>query len=142
MPELLTDLLRVLYDLLQIVLVLLQMAFVVLPVGLWCAWWLWCVNWKKAGPVLAAGGWLPVVLLMFISALAWSRISPATFNWLGFPIANGLWQLGIVTGLTLLAFFCGWVQGRLGWTPAEVSFEPPAPEHGHGHGHHGHQAHH
>jgi hypothetical protein len=37
--------------------------------------------------------------------------------------------------LALVALFCGWLQDQLGWTPEEVSFEPPAAEHGH-HGHH------
>jgi hypothetical protein len=114
----------------------------ILLIVLWCAWWLWCVNWKKAWPILSEGGWVPVVLLMFIVALAWSRISPATCRCLGFPIANFFWQLIGVTGLTLLALFSGWVQGRLDWTPAAVSFEPPAHEHGHGHGHHHHGGHH
>jgi hypothetical protein len=112
--------------------VLLQL----LPVGLWCAWWLWCVNWKKAWPVLAEGGWVPVVLIMVVAALAWSRIWPMTCNCLGFPIPNFFWQLGGVVSLTLLALFCGWVQGRLDWTPNEVSFDPPAQEHGHHGGHH------
>ena len=111
-----------------------------LPGGLWCVWWLFCVNWKKTWPVLSQGGWMPVVLLMVVTALAWSRIFPSTCNCLGFPIANFLWQLLEVIGFTLLALFCGWVQGRLGWLPPEVHFEPPA--HHHGHGHHAHAAHH
>jgi hypothetical protein len=46
-------------------------------------------------------------------------------------------QLVAVTGLALLALFSGWLQGILGWAPAEISVEPPAAHHGHGH-HHGH----
>jgi hypothetical protein len=110
-----------------------------LPVGLWCAWWLWCVNWKKTWPVLAEGGWMPVVLLVLIVALAWSRIFPSQCTCLGFPIANFVWQLGGVTALVLMALFCGWVQGQLNWTPPEVSFEPSPTEDA---GHHGHAAHH
>ena len=97
-----------------------------LPGGLWCAWWLCCVNWKKTWPVLAGGGWAPVLLLMLVAALAWSRIFPASCNCLGFPIANFIWQLGSVTALVLVALFCGWLQGRFGWTPPDVSFEPAA----------------
>src|ERR1700722_8631887 len=99
MPDLLTDLLRLLFDLSQLLLVLLQMGLYVLPIGLWCVWGLCCVNWKKAHVVLVEGGWLPVALLMFISALAWSRLFPSTCNCLGFPIPNFLWQLGGVPGL-------------------------------------------
>jgi hypothetical protein len=108
--------------------------------GLWCVWWLLCVNGKKAWAVLGQGGWAPVVLLVLVAALAWSRIFPATFNRLGFPIANFVWQLLVVIGWTLAAMFCGWVQGQFGWAPAEVEFDPPAPAHGHDD--HAHAAHH
>ena len=109
-----------------------------LPGGLWCAWWLWCVDWKHAWPVLARGGWIVVALLTFVSALAWSGVSPSECRCLGFPLGNFWWQLGACTTLVLVALFCGWVQGRLGLTPAEVTFDPPEPhdEQGHGHDHH------
>ncbi len=102
-----------------------------LPAGLWCAWWLWGVNWKHAWHVLSGGGWVGVLLLTFLSALAWSRVFPR-------PVANFWWHLGASTGLVLAALFCGWLQGVLGWQPAEVSFDPPADDHGH----HAHAAHH
>jgi hypothetical protein len=75
---------------------------------------------------------------MFIVSLAWSRIDPEPSTRLSFTIPNFLWQLLAVTGLVLLALFCGWVQDKLHWTPAEVSFDPPPPEAGHGHHGHGH----
>jgi hypothetical protein len=100
-----------------------------LPVALWCAWWLWGVNWKKAWPVLAGGAWAPVVLLMVMAALVWSRIAPASCDCLGFPVANFWWQLGAVGALVTLALFCGWVQGRLDWTPQEINLEPPPASH-------------
>ena len=111
-----------------------------LPAGLWCAWWLWGVNWKTAQGVLARGGWVGVVLLTFLIALAWSRIFPRSCDCLGVTIPNFWWQLGASIALLLTALFCGWLQGKLGWEPAEVSFDPP--EDHHGHGHHGHAAHH
>ena len=94
----------------------------------WIAWWLWGVNWKKLWPVLAQGAWVPLVLLMLLSALAWSRIAPS-------EAANFWWQLGAITLLVSLTLLCGWIQGILGWTPVEVNLEPPAPS-AHGHGHH------
>jgi hypothetical protein len=106
-----------------------------LPGGLWCAWWLWCVNWKHAWPVLARGGWIVVVLLTFVSALAWSGVFPSSCDRLGFPLVNFWWQLGACTTLALVALFCGWLQGRLGLTPAEVTFDPVEHHGDHGHGH-------
>lgn len=117
---------------------LLRDSLWLLPGGLWCAWWLWCVNWKKAWPALAAGGWAVVVLLVFVSALAWSATFPVdSRRFLGVPLPGFWYHLVACSALALVALFCGWVQDRMGWAPAEVSFDPPAQEHGH-HGPHGH----
>lgn len=101
----------------------------------WVAWWLWGVNWQKAWPVLARGAWVPVVLLVLIAALAWSRIMPSQWTVAGaITLPNFWWQLGAVSGLACVALFCGWFQGVMGWTPADVEVDPPAQvEHGHGH---------
>lgn len=108
----------------------------------WLAWWLLAANWHRIWPVLGRGAWAPLVLLLVVSALVWSRIAPSQCNCLGFPVANFWWQLGAVGLLACVTFFCGWLQGILGWTPPEINLEPPAhAEHGHGHGHgdaHGH----
>lgn len=119
---------------------LLGVLLALLPGGLWCAWWLWCVNWKKAWPVLADGGWVVVVLIVLVSALAWSGTFPVETRrrFLGVPLANFWYQLVACTALALVALFCGWVQDKLGWTPEEISFDPPAPEPGHAHHAHGH----
>jgi hypothetical protein len=100
---------------------------VVLPWVVWCVWWLWAVNWKRAWPALAQGAWVPAVLLVVVAALAWSRIVGADF-WV---------CLGWVAVMAAVALFCGWLQGAFGWTPAEISLEPPAAhvheEHFHDH---------
>jgi hypothetical protein len=99
---------------------------VLLSVGLWVVWWLWAVNWQRLWPVLARGAWAPAVLLLLMSTVVWSRLVPGHFAW----------QLGMVAALACLALFCGWLQGRLHWTPREVSVEPPAvSDDGHGHSH-------
>jgi hypothetical protein len=139
-----SELLDALENLFQIIGKLLaEQQGLVLPALLlvaWVAWWLWAVNWKKAWPVLAAGGWVPLVLLMVVAALAWSRLAPSDCSCLGFvSVANFWWQLGEIGLFVAVALFCGWLQGHYGWTPAEVDLEPPAhEEHGHGsaHGHH------
>jgi hypothetical protein len=106
--------------------------------GLWCAWWLWGVNWIRLWPALAKGAWLPAVLLAAIAAIVWAQIEPSQCDFLGLAtIANGWWQQGIVALFLALALFCGWLQGYFGWMPEEISLEPPL-EHDHGHA----QAHH
>ena len=111
-----------------------------IAVLLWMAFWLFAINWKKMWAVLAAGAWLPLVLLGLMSAVVWSRISPTPCSCLGFvTLPNMLWQLGAVTGLIGLALFSGWLQEQLGYAPHETSVEPAPAGHGHHHGHgHGH----
>jgi hypothetical protein len=127
----------------QLVIVLSRLGAELLLLGLswslllaWVAWWTFGVNWQKTWKVLAQGAWVPLVLLSVTGAFVWSRIAPTKFNFLNLLVVpNFWWQLvgvGLLVGLTL---FCGWVQGVLGWTPAEVSLEPPAPS---GHDHHPH----
>jgi hypothetical protein len=100
---------------------------VVLPWVAWCAWWLGATNWKRTWPALAQGAWVPVVLLMVMAALGWSRMAGTDFRvclgWVGVAVA--------------VALLCGWLQGVLGWTPAEINLEPPA-DHGHGDDFHDH----
>jgi hypothetical protein len=104
-------------------------------VAVWCIWWLCAVNWRKMWPVLAEGAWAPAVLLLAMSAMAWSFLDPRDCPCLGSRIPNGWWQLIDVCCLAALALFCGWLQGYYGWTPQEISVEPPPVSHDHGHGH-------
>lgn len=103
--------------------------------GLWVAWWLGAVDWRKAWPVLGRGAWAPLLLLWVVAALVWSRVCPGGCVACGIP--NFWWQLGYVGMLLGIALICGWLQGLFRWAPAEISFDPPAHA-DHGHGHHGH----
>jgi hypothetical protein len=76
------------------------------------------------------------VLLMFLAAGVWSRLSPSSLDWPPLlSIPNFYWQLLGVAALVAVALFCGWLQGRLGWAPAEIELEPPPADHGHDHHH-------
>jgi hypothetical protein len=104
----------------------LKVALLVLFVG----WWLWGVNWRKAWPVLAEGGWMPLVLIGIMAAFVWSRIWPSTAILFGlFAVPNVLWQLGTVTLVIGLILFCGWLQTRYRTYPPEISLDPPPPSH-------------
>ena len=94
---------------------------------------LWAINWHKVRHFLRVGGWAPVILLMILVALVWSRIDPSACPQCGLP--NFWWQLGYVGMLAALAMFCGWVQTVLHWTPQDINLDPPAHGHGHSHGH-------
>ena len=107
----------------------------------WVAWWLWAVNWWKAFPALQGGAWLPLVLLIVVSALVWSRIAPSGYNFLGLAtLPNFWWQLVAVSLYVGIALFCGYLQIYFQWTPAEIPVGPPTG-HGDGHDSHGHDAH-
>lgn len=136
----------------QLVLVLGRLIVELLQLGLhyslllfYIAWWLRGVNWQKTWPVLRVGACVPFTLLLVLTALVWSQMSPRECTCLAIvTVPNFWWQLGAVGLLAGVALFCGWLQGILGWTPAELDLDPL--EHGHddhGHGHdasHAHEA--
>jgi hypothetical protein len=110
----------------------LSLTSVVLVV-LWCVFWLWAVNWRRTWSVLSAGAWVPVVLLVVVATLAWSRLAPDDNTFLGIGMPNFWAQLACVCALALLALFCGWLQTTFEWYPADVSLEPPAHHGPHDH---------
>jgi hypothetical protein len=115
---------------------LTSVLWALLPWAVWCVVWLGAVNWRKAWPMLAEGGWVPVVLLMIAASMAWAMIDARPCECLGFlEVPNGWWQLGVICTLAALALVCGWLQGYFAWTPPEISVEPPPVEHIHHDGH-------
>ena len=109
----------------------------VLPIVVLVAWCLWGIDWRKTWPVLAEGGWMPLILIGIMAGVVWSLVFPKSVILFGFiPVPNGLWQLGTVGLLICLALACGWIQGRLSWYPPEISFDPPAATHDHEHSAH------
>ncbi|MBL8793635.1 MAG: hypothetical protein JNM56_07010, partial [Planctomycetia bacterium] len=147
MNELAHSLWQVFLTVWQLVLVLGQLIGELLYLGLQygavlflVAWFLWGVNWQKTWPVLRRGAGVPFVLLVVLIALVWSQIVPSNASPLGLSVPNFWWQLGVVGLLAGVALFCGWLQGKMNWTPTEISLEPPDHGHDHSHGHdsHGH----
>lgn len=101
---------------------------------LWVVWWVRAVNWRHVWPVLSVGGWAPVLLVMVLVALVWSRLDEGPCP-CGLP--NFWWQLAYVGLFGVAALVCGWVQGIVNLAPPEISFDPPAvhDEHDHAHSH-------
>jgi hypothetical protein len=109
-----------------------------LPFVVLIVWCLWAVDWRKAWPVLAAGGWVPLVLIAVVAAVVWSLVFPTSALVFGLvDVPNGLWQLGAVALLIGIVLVGGWLQTRLGWYPPNISFDPPLSTglHDHDHGH-------
>jgi WD40 repeat protein len=99
----------------------LQVLVNCIPLMAWIAWCLWGVNWDKTWPVLAQGGWIPLVLIAVGGAFVWSQVAPSDRSFPGLSLVpNFYWQLGSVAGLIAVALFCGWLQGIMGWTPAAI----------------------
>jgi hypothetical protein len=149
--ELAHSLSQIFQTLWQLVLVLGRLIVELLYLGLQygavlflVAWCLLGINWQKTWPVLRQGACVPFTLLLVLIALVWSQMLPSECTCLAIvTVPNFWWQLGAVGLLAGVALFCGWLQGKFGWTPAEVDLDPP--EHGHGddHGHgdgHAHEA--
>jgi hypothetical protein len=106
-----------------------------LPGGLWCAWWLWCVDWKKLWPVLARGAWAPAVLMVLMAGMVWNQLDPVDLAWPGYYLPALVWHMGAAVLLAAIALTCGWLQGVFHWTPPEFPVHPAPVAHGHDHGH-------
>jgi hypothetical protein len=107
-----------------------------LPAALWCAWWLWCVDWKKLWPVLASGAWVPAVLFVAMGGAVWTQLDPRDLTWPGYYVPSLAWHLAGALLLAAVAMLCGWLQGVLAWAPPEFPVHPVPALHGHDHGHH------
>lgn len=106
-----------------------------LPMGILVVWFLLAVDWKKAWPVLAAGGWAPLVLIGLMGAYVWTLVWPRDLHLpLGY-LDNGLWQFLAAALLIGVVLLCGWLQSRWGHAPPEFNLDEPA-HHGGDHGHH------
>jgi hypothetical protein len=134
-PELTETVTQLGQTLVQLVLVLVQLVAQLFSLILqsalllaWIAWALFSIRWRKMWPTLAAGAWVPVVLLVVLAALVWSALNPVRVYPLGLPLPNFWWQLLVVGSIAGGTLFFGWLQGLLGWEPPEIVLDVPAHE--------------
>lgn len=111
--NLLESLVAVMRSLLDVVLALVQLILPWLPLLAWIGYWTFAVNWKKAWPILQRGGYIGLLLLMFLAVLIWGTVAPPpedTHTLFGLSVSNYAGKLIYVTALTCIALLCGSVQ--------------------------------
>ncbi|MCA9083576.1 MAG: hypothetical protein KDA81_05955 [Planctomycetaceae bacterium] len=135
--ELFQSLLNVFWSLLDVVVALVNVILPWLPLLAWMAFWSLAVNWAKAFDVLRRGGFIGVLLLMFLAVLVWGAVAPpveGTHSILGLTVSNYAGKFIYVTMLTCIALLCGSVQmsGTFG-SLIDFSNEEQTEEVHHGH---------
>ena len=144
--DLFSSLVNVLWSLLDVVVNLVRVILPWLPMLGWVGFWAFAVNWAKAFPILRRGGFIGVLLLMFVAVLVWAAVAPPENGkhlMLGLSVSNHAGKFIYVTMLTCIALLCGSAQlsgsfGRLGEFPEEPDDGHGHSSHGHGHSSHGH----
>ena len=140
--DLFSSLINVLWSLLDVVVNLVRVILPWLPLLAWIGFWTFAVNWAKAFPILRRGGFIGILLLMFVTVIVWGAVAPPVNGkhlMLGLSVSNYAGKFIYVTMLTCIALLCGSAQlsgafGRLG----EFADAPAEDDHGHhGHSDHG-----
>lgn len=148
--DLCSSLINVLWSLLDVVVNLVRVILPWLPLLAWVGFWTFAVNWAKAFPILRRGGFIGILLLMFVTVIVWGAVAPPVNGkhlMLGLSVSNYAGKFIYVTMLTCIALLCGSAQlsgafGRLGEFPEEPAEDDHGhhghSDHGHGHDSHGH----
>lgn len=113
------------------------------------AFWLFAVDWVKFRLVIIRGGWIGILLIVFMATLVWGLIAPPAgdhHNLLGLHVTNFVGKFVYVAALTVMMFLCGSVQlsGLCGsWArfPEDTPADDHHGHHAHGHGEHAHDHH-
>ena len=143
-------------SLLQLVTALWQLVvalfFVITPwaplIG-YLAFWLFAVDWVKLREVLVKGGWIGLLLIVFMTTLVWGLIAPPAGNFhnlLGLQLSNFAGKFAYVAALTVMMLLCGSVQlsglcGRWAYFPDITPLDGGHGHDDHGHDNHGHHGH-
>lgn len=136
--ELFHSLVNVFRSLLDVVMALVNVILPWLPLLAWMAYWSLAVNWVKAYDILRRGGFLGVLLLMFVAVVVWGAVAPpieGSHTVFGLTVSNYAGKFIYVTMLTCIALLCGSVQmsGTFGSLVNFSGEDAPADDHGHAH---------
>ena len=113
--DLFFSLVNVISSLLEVVVNLFRVILPWLPLLGWVGFWTFAVNWAKAFPILRRGGFIGLLLLMFVAVLVWSAVAPPIGGkhlMLGLSVGNHTGKFIYVTMLTCIALLCGSTSSR------------------------------
>lgn len=132
--ELLQSLVNVFWSLLDVIVALVRVILPWLPLLAWIAYWSFAVNWVKAFDILRRGGFIGILLLMFVAVIVWGAVAPpveGTHSLFGLTVSNYAGKFIYVTMLTCIALLCGSVQmsGTFGSLIDFSNEEQPAETH-------------
>ena len=111
--ELLQSLLNVFWSLLDVIVAFVHVILPWLPLLAWIAYWSLAVNWVKAFDIFRRGGYIGVLLLMFVAVIVWGAVAPpveGSHTVFGLTVSNYAGKFIYVTMLTCIALLCGSVQ--------------------------------
>ena len=134
--ELFYSLVNVLWSLVGVVVALIRVLIPWLPLLAWIAYWCLAVNWVKAYDILRRGGFIGVLLMMFVAVIVWGAVSPpveGSHTVFGLTVSNYTGKFIYVTMLTCIALLCGSVQmsGTFGSLISFSDEKTAVDEHGH-----------
>lgn len=145
MEAVFSSLLQLVTALWQLVVALLFVITPWAPLIAYLAFWLFAVDWVKLRDVLVKGGWIGLLLIVFMTTLIWGLIAPPVggyHNLLGLQLSNFAGKFAYVAALTVMMLLCGSIQlsGLCGRWAHFPEITPLDGGHGHDH-HHGHDDH-
>ena len=134
--DLLQSLVNVFWLLLDVVIAFVKVVVPWLPLLAWIAFWSLAVNWVRTFDILRRGGFIGVLLMMFMAVIVWGAVAPpieGTHSLFGLTVSNYAGKFIYVTMLTCIALLCGSVQmsGTFGSLIDFSAEDKPADAHAH-----------
>ena len=111
--ELFHNLQLLFWSLLNVVVSVVKVILPWLPLLAWVGFWTLAVNWVKAFDILRRGGFIGLLLLMFVAVLVWGAVAPPVLGHhklLGLVVGNYAGKFVYVTMLVCIALMCGSAQ--------------------------------
>jgi hypothetical protein len=111
--ELFHNLQLLFWSLLNVVVSVVKVILPWLPLLAWVGFWTLAVNWVKAFDILRRGGFIGLLLLMFVAVLVWGAVAPPVLGHhklFGLVVGNYAGKFVYVTMLACIALMCGSAQ--------------------------------